>query len=500
MAKVHGIEFTTLWVLLLIMPASAIAAPVQGSGLTATVSAPASTCVGGLWKNLANQQLVHAGPGLREPPVPITYGTFQSLTTQTSVVMPSCPYFLGQLRLPIFMIDWSDFHPESDPSNPNNPGSGGLPGYVPATPAELDSYANGPTGAAQYFRDVSGGQADIRFDIFGWINSARPGSYLKARADYITLNPINSQYQCDRKSMFLDTLRNAVAYHAADLNLYDTDGNGVMDGSILLYEGQGGLCNGGNLSWLSGSVGVGNPATFRYQDARTLVPGSDPNSSLFANQNVYVEEYNNLPERVSGTAFYFVATWVHELGHLLLGYSDYYETKFNIGNWALSGNHADIPTHPAAFEKWLFAHWIEPQTIQSSGQYAIAANEIPDGASYADNTYLYRIVIDQDPRKFITIENRWFDSAGNTATQWARAYGRESGLQIVEFNLGVDTFSTNPLQLYRQVPARTGTLPANRSFRSGDSFAKCYQTMCVTIDQISAPGQQVQFSVTITPP
>ena len=63
-----------------------------------------------------------------------------------------------------------------------------------------------------------------------------------------------------------------------------------------------------------------------------------------------------MPERVGDSAnnFYYSATWVHELGHLLFGYSDYYYSRFNIGSWALSGNHGAVPTHPAAFEKWLF--------------------------------------------------------------------------------------------------------------------------------------------------
>src|SRR5262249_8431901 len=233
--------------------------------------------------------------------------------------------------------------------------------------------------------------------------------------------------------------------------------------------------------------------------ARNLVPGSDPNAPLFANQNVYHEYYNNIPERSSATEFYFVATWVHELGHLLLGYADYYPSWFNIGSWALSGNHEAIPTHPAAFEKWLFGRWIEPQVIQGSGQYTLAANEIADGSVYEGSTLLYQIVIDGDPRRFITIENRWFDAAGNTGTRWARAYNRESGLQVVEFNLGVSWFSTNPAQLYRNVPVRSAPIADYRSFGPGDSFSKCYQTMCVTIDQIGAPGQLVQFSLTITP-
>jgi M6 family metalloprotease-like protein len=464
------------------------------------VTAAPSACVGGTWQNIFTRQHVQSGLGLRETPTAGVYGTTMS-GSPASVVLPQCPYFSGTVRLPILLVDWSDFEPATDNSNPNNPNSTALPGYSKATPAEVDAYANGPSGAAQYFRDVSGGKADMQFDVFGWIDSTTPGTYLKPRASYITYNTFQSQYNCDRNAIYRDALKSAVVLSGADTNNYDSDGNSVMDGGILLYEGHGGLCSGGNLSWLSGQTSPGStPPAFYSPQLRDLVPASDPNAPLFANLNGYHEYYNNIPERVSATQLYYVATWVHELGHLLLGYPDYYYSWFNLGSWGLSGSHGPIPTHPAAFEKWMFAHWLEPQVLQTSGQYALAANEIPDGSVYDGNTYLYQILIDGDPRRFITIENRWFDDAGNTATQWAGANGRESGLQIIEFNLGVNWFSTNPPQLYRNVPERSTPGAASRSFGPGDSFSKCYQTMCVTIDQIGAPGEQVQFSVTITPP
>lgn len=465
---------------------------------TDTYEKGVASCVGGIWRNAYTGELTHAGLGLREPGAMRAYG---SRLEDGTVPLPQCPYFSGEVRLPVFMIDWEDFHPVTDLSNENNPLSD-FPNYIPSTPEELDAYLHGPSGVAQYFQDVSGGEASLAFDIFGWIRSDTTDSYLQPRSEYLynlhDLNPTlpDPTWRCKGDKVFLDTVRDAVTLHGTDLTDYDADRNGVIDGAVLVYEGHGGLCSGGNLSNVGASYGFSEtPHTFSF-----LYPNWPP----FSNQEVRLNLYNNIPERSSGTSFYSIATWAHELGHLLLGYPDYYYSRFRLGDWGLSGNHRTIPTHPAAFEKWLFARWIEPTTITTSGEYSLKANEIPDGSSYDEGPYLYVIPIDGDPNRFLTIESRWFDSEGNDTTQWANAYGRESGLLIGEFNLGVDWYSSNPPQFLRHYPpARTGQSDTSallkNAYRPGDTFSQCYDTLCVTITPLDPAGPDVRISVEITP-
>ena len=130
----------------------------------------------------------------------------------------------------------------------------------------------------------------------------------------------------------------------------------------------------------------------------------------------------------------------------------------------------------------------------------VAANEIPDGGTYAGGPYLYQIPIDGDPNRFLTVEGRWFDADGNRRSRWAQAGSRESGLLIVEFNLAQDWYSSSP-QFYRHAPERTGGAPAAslRAYRPGDRFFKCYDTMCVTIEPRSSPGDAFTFAVRISP-
>ena len=488
-----------------------------------------TTCVAGTWRNLDTGVPAPAGLGLREPPVPVVYGVERR---DGEIVWPRCASLVGSVRVPVLMIDWQDFDPRINPSNENNATST-FPDYVASTPAQLQAYLQ--SQVAPYFSDVSGGRATVTFDVIGWIRSGAPGGYLKPRSQYLyNLHDLNPSYpdptwQCRSTDIFLDALRDGVAQAGVDLSRYDLDANGLLDGTVLVYEGKGGLCTGGNLSWVNASYSPDPPA-FQWMAARELVPPDDPNWPVFRAQPGWIHLYNNIPERVGDSAnnFYYSATWVHEVGHLLLGYSDYYYSRFNLGSWGLSGNHGAVPTHPAAFEKWLFGRWIDPTVITASGDYTVTANEIPDGAAYAPaatpsrgleirgevsaiarggggapppveisaGPYLYQIPIDGDPNRFLTIEGRWFDADGNTRSRWAQASSRESGLLIVEFNLAQDWYSSSP-QFYRHAPDRAGGTPAAglRAYRPGDRFSKCYATTCVTIEPRSGPGATFSFSV-----
>jgi M6 family metalloprotease-like protein len=458
-------------------------------------------CTAGSWKNLDTGTPALAGLGLREPPAQVVYGIAKR---DSKIVWPSCAPLAGPVRVPVLMVDWQDFDPRLNPSNENNATSS-FPDYVASTPAQLQSFLQ--SEVTPYFYDVSGGRATVRFDVIGWIRSGTPGGYLKDRSQYLyNLHDFSPSYpdptwQCRGTDIFLDALRDGVVQAGLDLSRYDLDANGLLDGMVLVYEGKGGLCSGGNLSWVNPGYSP-SPPSFQWLAASELVPSDDPNWPLFNAQRGWVHLYNNIAERVgdSANSFYYSATWVHELGHLFLGYSDYYYPRFNLGSWVLSGNHGSEPTHPAAFEKWLFARWIDPTVLTASGDYTVSANEIPDGSTHDLGPYLYQIPLDGDPDHFLTVEGRWFDADGNAGTRWAQANSRESGLLIVEFNLAKDWYSSSP-QVYRHAPERASGTPATalRAYRPGDRFFKCYATTCVTIEPASAPGPTFSFSVRFGP-
>lgn len=468
-----------------------------------------AACDGGQWQHLftTSREILNAGLGLRAPGATGQYGFF--LNPQGSVTLPRCPDVAGVVRVPVLTVDWEDYDPERDQSFEGNgrvrPLGGG---YDRSTPEELQAFLNDPAGPGQYFRDVSGGKVAVFFDVIGWIRSDAPGSYLQPRANYITGTAPN--LRCDTKAIFLDATRDAVASGAMNLTNYDADHNRVLDGAVMMYEGQWGLCGQNDVNSISGASYGATPRGLNFLHARDLVDPADPNRPTFAGQDIYVEYSVNIAEKKSrvnfderpqNDPFDERGEWTHSLSQLLLGNADYgaddTARRFNLAAWGLTGAHTEEPTHPAAFEKWLFGRWIDASPIAASGTYNVLANEIPDGSAYS-GTYIHVINIDGDPNRFLTIENRWFDDAGNTTTQWARAYGRESGLLIVEINLSV-AYSAELPQLFRHVPDRAAPKADRRTFRPGDTFSQCYATQCISITPISDPGGSVDFSVAITP-
>jgi M6 family metalloprotease-like protein len=469
------------------------------SGAVAT----SASCTGGTWGHAPSGATFRAGEeaGLREPPVISVYGY---ATEDGGVVLPRCPQPSATIRVPVLLVDWADYDPRVDLSNPNNPGSGGNPDYQPTTPQALADFLNGTGGVREYFDDVSHGAVDLEFHVYGWLRSDTPGAFLGPRSSYFTV--FDDRTYCDHNAVMRDALRDAVVQAGVDFREFDRIGGrdpGWIPNVVLVYEGQAGLCSGTNFSWLDGGASPalgGQPAQFYAPDLRALVPGTDPQAAHFADQHVIVNNFNNIPEQRYGGDLVETSTWAHELGHALFGFSDYYEPKFRLRPWGLSTGSSTTAAspHPAAWEKWLFMRWLEPDAITSDGRYRLDANEKPDGGGYETGTFLHVIPLNAAGTRYLTIENRWFDADGNTGTRWAQSEGRESGLTLALFDWERLHWDALP-QVKRQVPARAegdewqASLAA---FRPGDRIEICDEDgRCLTIDEIGAPGAEVGFRV-----
>ena len=290
-----------------------------------------------------------------------------------------------------------------------------------------------------------------------------------------------------------------------DFRNYDADCNGTVDGMIIIYEGMAGLCNGTNASFfnVSADTSTNPPTAILAGWANTLVADSDPNYNAFKDQNVALTYFANIAEQLYYPAgdFTYLSVWAHELGHVIWGFRDYYVSGYEVRDYALSGTLAAEGWHPAAMEKWLFGHWFEATTIDTSGSFSLAANEIADGTAYDINKdYIYVIYPDGDPAKFLTIEARWFTDENNTGSSWATTdNSRESGITIFEFDLTRSYNSSGAKQLFRHAPAREQPNGPWTAFRPGDVFNKCFQSNCVTITPQGNPGATAGFDVSIAP-
>ncbi|MDR4505341.1 MAG: hypothetical protein MRK01_11210 [Candidatus Scalindua sp.] len=440
-----------------------------------------------------------SGFSLLEQNSSVTYGLDQD--NDGIANFPTLPV-RGAVTIPVFLVDWSDFDPATDESNHNNPESV-YPGYQKKTPAELSAFLNGPRGPAGYFREVSGGQLRITFDVFPWMVSDNMTYLRDKEPNYYFYDSQRGEWFVKKREYAMDVLRSAVADLGVDLTAYDADKNSVLDGFVIVYEGQPGKLAGENLSWTNYSYNPQTQSPYLHNVA-SLVDPADPNFETFAAQPILFSRYNNISEQWGPGdpgAFTHAGTWVHEIGHLLLGYRDYYHKPNDLGDYAFSAHSGDPnPYHLAAMEKWLFVHWIEPVTIESSGTFTLTSHHLTAAQTYdANSAYIYKIPIEGDPLHFLTIENRYYLPESRGGSSFNEEYpgsSPESGLILFE----IDQHTSTSQQIRRLVPARVRNIPHQSSgaFQPGDEFVYSSKNFQVTISDVSAPDEQVSFTLKIS--
>lgn len=440
-----------------------------------------------------------SGFSLLEQNSSVTYGLDQDNDGVAN--FPTLPV-RGSVTIPVFLVDWSDFDPAADESNHSNPDSV-YHGYQKKSPAELSAFLNGADGPAGYFSEVSGGQLHITFDVFPWMVSDKMTYLRDKEPNYYFYDSQSGDWRVKKREYAMDVLRSAIVDLGVDLTTYDADNNSVLDGFVIVYEGQAGKLAGENMSWTN----YANSATEQrsnMHNVASLVDSIDPNFEIFAAQPILFNRYNNIPEQWGPNDpgnFTHVGTWVHEIGHLLLGYRDYYHKPNDLGDYASSAHSGDPnPYHLSAMEKWLFVHWIEPLEIESNGIFTLTNHHLTATQTYdSHSAYLYKIPIDGDPLHFLTIENRYYlpeSQGGSSFNEEYPGSSPESGLVIFE----IDQHTCTSQQIRRLVPARVLDLPhqSQGAFHPGDQFVYGSKNFHVTISNISAPDEQVSFDLKVS--
>jgi immune inhibitor A len=132
---------------------------------------------------------------------------------------------------------------------------------------------------------------------------------------------------------------------------FDNDGNGYVDAFIVVHAGQG--------AEVTGSAGD------IWSHKSTL-------SSVYNTDNTKIYGYLTIPEDAK------IGVCAHELGHLLFGFPDLYDTDYTsegIGNWCLMSGGSwngggDVPAHPSA---WCKANqgWASVTNISTNGSVTI---------------------------------------------------------------------------------------------------------------------------------
>ena len=196
----------------------------------------------------------------------------------------------------------------------------------------------------EYYAEVTNGLIDIQGDVVG------PFRMPKTLKQYANNASGLGGASPNARTMAKDAL--AAANPSVNFTPYDNDGNGFVDAFIVIHAGTGAETN-------------SNPNDI-WSHKWTIEGGAQSvdQTKVFA--------YLTVPEDCR------IGVCAHELGHLLFGFPDLYDTDNSsegIGNWCLMaagswGGGGDKPCHPSA---WCKANqgWVSVVNRTSNGSVAV---------------------------------------------------------------------------------------------------------------------------------
>jgi immune inhibitor A len=230
-----------------------------------------------------------------------------------------------------------------------------------------------PNGSVkEYFHEVSNGLVDIVGQVVG------PYRMPRTMAQYANSASGTGAAAPNARTM----ARDAVVAADPDVNFgpYDNDGNGFVDAFVVVHAGPG-------------AEQTGN--TGHIWSHKWVLSGGE-----YATDSTKIYAYLTVPEDAR------IGVCAHELGHLLFGLPDLYDTdntSEGIGNWCLMAGGSwngggDVPAHPSAWCKtqqdWVTVHNVASNTTLT----------IPD---VKDNHTVYRLWKDGAPgQEYFLVENR----------------------------------------------------------------------------------------------
>ena len=184
-----------------------------------------------------------------------------------------------------------------------------------------------PTGSVtEYYADVTGGLVTISGQVVG------PFTMPQTLAWYANGNYGIGKPTGDPRANILAQDAAKAADASVDFSLYDNDGNGYVDAFIVVHAGEGG-------------EETGDPGDI-WSHKWVLPQEYDADGT-----KIYA--YLTIPENAK------LGVAAHELGHLLFGFPDLYDTDYTsegIGDWCLMAGGSwngggDTPAHPSAWCK-----------------------------------------------------------------------------------------------------------------------------------------------------
>lgn len=198
----------------------------------------------------------------------------------------------------------------------------------------------------EYYREATGKLVDITGEVVG------PFRLPQTLAWYANNNFGIGRPSGTPRANIMAKDAAVAANPSVNFGIYDNDGNGYVDAFIVIHAGLGGEETGN-----SGDI---------WSHKWTL-------PSAYSADGTKIYAYLTVPENAR------IGVCAHELGHLLFGFPDLYDTdntSEGIGNWCLMAGGSwngggDIPAHPSA---WCKANqgWVSVSNVTTSSALSIA--------------------------------------------------------------------------------------------------------------------------------
>lgn len=218
---------------------------------------------------------------------------------------------------------------------------------------------NGTGSFRDYYLHQSRGQLDIKTTVTQWI----------------TVSQAKQFYNIDNTPALISEALKQID-ESIDLRDYDNDGDGILDGLIVIHAGEGQEASGN--------------ATDIWSHSSTIYGMQQDGISLF--------RYTIEPELLHGQPS-TIGVFCHEFGHNL-GALDYYDTNYSsdgayggTGPWDIMGEGAwngsgGLGTHPAPFtawQRWQFG-WSKPVELNKTQHIEAWDSSAAEAESYVMHT------------------------------------------------------------------------------------------------------------------